>query len=71
MGSHRNVEDAILVNQVSPLQEWIEQVTDDSDLAGVCNSKRYLLYVACIRARDNLLITSVDPAPEFLDDLRI
>ena len=29
------------------------------------------LYVACTRARDNLLITSVEPASEFLDDLRM
>jgi hypothetical protein len=25
---------------------------------------------ACTRARDHLLVTSVDPASEFLDDLR-
>jgi ATP-dependent exoDNAse (exonuclease V) beta subunit len=28
-----------------------------------------LLYVACTRARDHLLITSTAPASEFLDDL--
>lgn len=27
-------------------------------------------YVACTRARDHLLVTSVEPASEFLDDLR-
>lgn len=31
----------------------------------------HLLYVACTRARDHLLVTSVDPASEFLDDLRM
>ncbi len=29
-----------------------------------------LLYVACTRARDNLLVTGVAPASEFLDDLK-
>jgi len=28
-----------------------------------------LLYVACTRARDYLLVTSATPASEFLDDL--
>ena len=28
-----------------------------------------LLYVACTRARDHLIVTGVDPASEFLDDL--
>jgi superfamily I DNA/RNA helicase len=32
-------------------------------------SERHLLYVACTRARDHLLVTSVKPASEFLDDL--
>lgn len=52
-----------------PWQERIEQVTDDSDLAEVYNTERHLLYVACTRARDHLLVTSVAPASEFLDDL--
>jgi ATP-dependent exoDNAse (exonuclease V) beta subunit len=30
---------------------------------------RHLLYVACTRAREHLLVTSVEPASEFLDDL--
>jgi ATP-dependent exoDNAse (exonuclease V) beta subunit len=32
-------------------------------------TERHLLYVACTRARDHLLVTAVDPASEFLDDL--
>jgi superfamily I DNA/RNA helicase len=36
----------------------------------VYNTERHLLYVACTRARDHLLVTSVAPASEFLDDLR-
>jgi hypothetical protein len=31
---------------------------------------RHPLYVACTRARDRLLVTGVEPASEFLDDLR-
>jgi len=31
----------------------------------------HLLYVACTRARDHLLVTSVTPASEFLDDLNV
>ncbi len=58
-------------DEVIPLQERIETVADDSDLEEVYNTERHLLYVACTRARDHLLVTSVDPASEFLDDLRM
>ena len=54
-----------------PLQGRIESVTDDSDLEDVYNTERHLLYVACTRARDHLLVTGVEPASEFLDDLRV
>lgn len=43
---------------------------DSTDLQEVYDTERHLLYVACTRARDHLLVTSVDPASEFLDDLR-
>jgi hypothetical protein len=56
-------------DEVVPLQERIESVGDDSDLQEVYETERHLLYVACTRARDQLLITSVEPASEFLDDL--
>jgi mRNA-degrading endonuclease RelE of RelBE toxin-antitoxin system len=58
-------------DEVIPLQERIEAVTDDTDLEEVYNTERHLLYVACTRARDHLLVTSVNPASEFLDDLRL
>jgi mRNA-degrading endonuclease RelE of RelBE toxin-antitoxin system len=58
-------------DEVIPLQERIETVVDDSDLQEVYNTERHLLYVACTSARDHLLVTSVDPASEFLDDLRM
>lgn len=57
-------------DEVIPLQERIESVADDADLQEVYDTERHLLYVACTRARDYLLVTSVDPASEFLDDLR-
>ncbi len=57
-------------DEVIPLQERIETVADDSDLEEVYNTERHLLYVACTRARDHLLVTGTDPASEFLDDLR-
>jgi len=43
--------------------------SDDSDLEEVYNTERHLLYVACTRARDTLLVTGVKPVSEFLDDL--
>jgi superfamily I DNA/RNA helicase len=57
-------------DEVIPLQERIEAVADDADLEEVYNTERHLLYVACTRARDHLLVTSVNPASEFLDDMR-
>jgi mRNA-degrading endonuclease RelE of RelBE toxin-antitoxin system len=57
-------------DEVIPLQKRIEAVADDADLEDVYNTERHLLYVACTRARDQLLVTSVAPASEFLDDLR-
>ena len=58
-------------DEIIPLQERIESVADDSDLEDVYNTERHLLYVACTRARDHLLVTGVEPASEFLDDLRV
>lgn len=56
-------------DEVIPLQERIDQVADDSELEDVYNTERHLLYVACTRARDQLLVTATEPASEFLDDL--
>lgn len=57
-------------DEIVPLQERIETVADDADLEEVYNTERHLLYVACTRARDYLLVASVAPASEFLDDLK-
>jgi superfamily I DNA/RNA helicase len=56
-------------DEIIPSQERIENVADDADLEEVYDSERHLLYVACTRARDHLLVTGVKPASEFLDDL--
>ena len=57
-------------DDILPLQSRIERVADDADLEEVYSTERHLLYVACTRARDRLLVTGVEPASEFLDHLR-
>lgn len=56
-------------DEILPLQERIEAIGDEADLQEVYDTERHLLYVACTRARDHLLVTAVAPASEFLDDL--
>jgi hypothetical protein len=55
--------------EIIPLQQRIEDMGDDADLEDVYNTERQLLYVACTRARDHLMISGVEPVSEFLDDL--
>lgn len=56
-------------DEIVPLQDRVAAVADDSDLEEVYNTERHLLYVACTRARDHLMVCGVNPASEFLDDL--
>ena len=56
-------------DEVIPQQERIETVGDDADLKEVHDTERQLLYVACTRARDHLLVTGVEPSSEFLEDM--
>ncbi len=67
----RAVAVAACDEEVIPLQTRIERVGDGADLEEVYGTERHLLYVACTRARDRLLVTGVDPGSEFLDDLRV
>jgi superfamily I DNA/RNA helicase len=57
-------------DEVVPLQSRIETVTDDTDLLEVYETERHLLYVACTRARDQLLVTSGGDPSEFLADMQ-
>ena len=56
--------------EILPLQSRIESIADEADLEDTYETERRLLYVACTRARDHLLVTGVQPVSEFLDDLR-
>lgn len=56
-------------DEILPLQSRIESVGDESDLQDTYDTERQLLYVACTRARDHLLVTGVEPGSEFLEDL--
>lgn len=56
-------------DEIIPLQARIESIGDEADLKEIYNTERHLLYVACTRARDALLISGVEPVSEFLDDL--
>ena len=58
-------------SEIIPLQSRVESIADEADLEEVYNTERNLLYVACTRARDYLLVTGVEPASEFLDDFRM
>ncbi|HLJ74362.1 MAG TPA: 3'-5' exonuclease, partial [Thermoanaerobaculia bacterium] len=57
-------------DEVIPLQSRIESAAEESDLEEVYQTEKHLLYVACTRARDHLVVSGVSPASEFLDDLR-
>lgn len=57
-------------DEVLPLAERIDSVVEESDLDEVYETERHLLYVACTRARDRLLVSGVRPGSEFLEDMR-
>jgi superfamily I DNA/RNA helicase len=52
-------------DDVLPLQSRIESVADEVELDDIYDTERQLLYVACTRARDRLMVSSVQPASEF------
>ncbi len=57
-------------DDILPLQERIETVADETELDEVYETERHLFYVACTRARDRLLVSGVDPASEFFEDVK-
>lgn len=54
---------------VLPLDDRIAEAADEVDLDDIYETERRLLYVACTRAREHLLLTGVRPGSEFLTDL--
>lgn len=56
-------------DEILPLQERIESITDEADLQEVYNTERHIFYVACTRAREFLSISGITPGSEFMDDL--
>lgn len=54
---------------VLPLQARLEAVADETELDDVYETERHLLYVACTRARDRLMLSGLSPASEFLQDI--
>lgn len=56
-------------DEVVPLQDRVEAVGDMADLQEIYDTERYLLYVACTRARDRLWVSGAEPASEFLEDM--
>ncbi|PKM38251.1 MAG: DNA helicase [Gammaproteobacteria bacterium HGW-Gammaproteobacteria-10] len=57
-------------DEIVPLQSRIESVSDQADLEEVYDTEQHLLYVACTRARDYLLVSCGDMPSEFIDDLQ-
>ena len=56
--------------EVIPQQERIETASDASEIEDIYNTERQLLYVACTRARDSLLLSSTGSPSEFLRDMQ-
>lgn len=54
---------------VIPNTQRIGTLGDIAELEAMYETERYLLYVACTRARDRLLVSCVEPGSKFLDDL--
>lgn len=53
-----------------PLDERVADAADEAELDDIYETERRLLYVACTRAREHLLLTGVVPGSEYLADFR-
>ncbi|MET3353940.1 UNVERIFIED_ORG: hypothetical protein ABID33_001846 [Xanthobacter viscosus] len=53
---------------VLPLDERVTDAADEAELDDIYETERRLLYVACTRAREHLLLSGVIPASEYLAD---
>lgn len=56
---------------ILPLDERVADAADEAELDEIYETERRLLYVACTRAREHLLLTGVRPASEYLDDFGV
>ncbi len=56
-------------DDIIPQAERLSGIADKADLEAIYETERHLLYVACTRARDCLLVSGVEPMSEFVDDL--
>jgi hypothetical protein len=54
---------------ILPLDERVADAADEAELDDIYETERRLLYVACTRAREHLLLTGVTPVSEYLADL--
>ena len=54
---------------ILPLDDRVSDAADEAELDDVYETERRLLYVACTRAREHLLVTGVSPGSEYLSDL--
>ena len=73
MAGHRSLVPRPAAGEEFELEvvQRIDGLGDSGDLEETYETERQLLYVACTRARDHLLVTCVAPSSEFLDDLRM
>jgi hypothetical protein len=55
---------------VLPLDNRVADAADEAELDDIYETERRLLYVACTRAREHLLLTGITPVSEYLADLR-
>jgi superfamily I DNA/RNA helicase len=53
---------------VLPLDERVADAADEAELDDIYETERRLLYVACTRAREHLLLTGMMPTSEYLAD---
>jgi len=56
-------------DNVLPLRERVMLFTEDADIEEVERTERQLLYVACTRARESLLVTGVGDGSKYLYEL--
>lgn len=56
---------------VLPDPSRIASIADTADIEAANETERHLLYVACTRARDHLLITAVEPGSEFIEEIMV